>query len=227
MLGDWVLWNDPFIQTQRYISPQGFVVGVLASITPNLSALNKPMNGVVGTQRSGLGVGQAMTYSNAELTQLGSAGIDVITNPGAGGLNIWTCRFGHNSASEQDIQGDNYTRMTNFIAATLDAGMGAYIGRVINTALSTDVHATLTSFFLVMMGAKLLSEQENGDLPFSVTTALGPNTINPPEQTKLGIFRAGVQVEYDPINEKFVIDLEGGQTVTVARTNAITPAIGG
>jgi hypothetical protein len=228
MLGDWVLWNDPFIQTQRYISPQGFTVGVLASITPNLSALNKPMNGVVGTQRSGLGIGQAMTYSNAELTQLGSAGIDVITNPGAGGLNIWTCRFGHNSASEQDIQGDNYTRMTNFIAATLNAGMGAYIGRVINTELSTDVHATLTSFFLVMMGAKLLSEQSDGSLPFSVTTALGPNTINPPEQTKLGIFRAGVQVEYDPINEKFVIDLEGGQTVTPAqRVNAITPAIGG
>lgn len=229
MLGDWVLWNDPFIKTQRYVSPQGFVIGVLANLTPNLTSLNKPMNGVVGTQRSGLGVGQTMTYSNAELSQLISADIDVITNPGAGGLNIWTCRSGHNSASSFDVGGDNYTRMTNFIAATLDAGMGRYLGRPINQKLSTDVHATLTSFFMVMLGSGLISEQtdENGQLqlPFSVTTALGPNTINPPEQTKLGIFRAGVQVQYDAINEKFVIDLEGGQTVSVARVSTIGPAV--
>jgi hypothetical protein len=225
MLGDWVLWNDPFIQTQRYVSPQGFVAGILASITPNLSSLNKPMTGVVGTQRSGLGVGQTMTYSGAELGQLISAGIDVITNPGAGGINIWTCRSGHNSSTEQDVNGDHYTRMTNFIAATLDAGMGNYIGRTINPKLSTDVHATLNNFLLVVMGAGLISEDQAGNLPFSVTTGLGPGTLNPPEQTALSIFRAGVQVQYDAINEKFVIDLEGGQTVKVARVSAITPAI--
>jgi hypothetical protein len=103
--------------------------------------------------------------------------------------------------------------------------MGRYIGRTINPKLSTDVHATLTNFLLVIMGAGLVSEDAQGNLPFSVTTGLGPGTLNPPEQTALSIFRAGVQIALDPINEKFVIDLEAGQTVRVARVSAITPAI--
>jgi hypothetical protein len=217
MLGDWVLWNDPFAKSQRYVSPQGFAVGVLANLTPNLSSLNKPLTGVVGTQRSGFGSSQQMTYSNAELAQLVNAGIDVISNPGAGGLNIWTCRIGHNSSTSIDVNGDNYTRMTNFVAATLDAGMGRYIGRTINQKLVTDSKATLMGFLTVMLGAGLISESPNGDLPFSVVNDIGPGTINPPEQTKLNIFRASVQVQYDAINEKFVIDYEGGVSVNVAR----------
>jgi phage tail sheath protein FI len=185
MFGDWILWNDLFNQVQRYISPQGFVAGRLANLSPEQSSLNKTMYGVVGSQRSN---STAATYSNAELQTLIQAGIDVITNPGAGGLFIWTCRAGHNSASNPAVNGDHYTRLTNFIAASLDAGMGVYLGLPINDKLAARVKSTITSFLMGMVGQGMLGQDvDDGGLPFSVVCAIGPGTNNPPERVKLSI----------------------------------------
>jgi hypothetical protein len=215
LFGDWVLWNDPFLGQQRYVSPQGFMAGRLANLSPERSGLNKQMFGVVGTQKSN---STAATYSTAELTALIQAGIDVITNPGAGGIAQWCSRVGHNSSSNAAVQGDNYTRMTNFIAATLDAGMGIYVGEVINLDLARNVKSTLTAFLMALVGQGLLGQDvDDGGLPFGVICNIGPGTNNPPERTKLGYFQADVQVQYMAINEKFIVNLEGGQTVTVNR----------
>lgn len=215
MFGDWVVWFDPFAQINRLVSPQGFVAGRLANLSPEQSSLNKTMYGVVGTQRSN---STAATYSSAELLVLEQAGIDVITNPGGGGLYIWTCRIGHNASSNQAVSGDWYTRMTNFIASSLDAGMGLYLGRPINRQLTLDIKATLNSFFMGMLGQGLLGQSyDDGGNPWSVICDIGPRTNNPPERVKLGFLQADVQIQYQAINEKFIINVEGGQTVVVNR----------
>jgi phage tail sheath protein FI len=215
MFGDWDLWSDPFSQINRYVSPQGFVAGRLANLTPNQSSLNKVMYSIIGSQRS---ASTSATYSTAELLLLEQAGIDVITNPGGGGVYIWTCRIGHNASSNQATSGDNYTRMTNFIASSLNAGMGLYLGLPINPALGQNVSATLNAFFMGMFGQGLLSaDVDDGGNPWSVVCGFGPRTNNPPNRVKLGFFQADVQVQYQSINEKFIINLEGGQTVTIAR----------
>lgn len=215
MFGDWILWNDPFLLLQRYVSPQGFVAGRLANLSPEQSSLNKRLYSVVGSQRSN---STAMSYSNAELVVLEQAGIDVIANPGAGNLYFWTVRIGHNSSSDEATNGDNYTRMTNFIASSLNAGMGLYIGRPINPALQQGVSSTLNSFLLGMLGQGMLGlDVDDGGLPFSVVCGLGPGTNNPPWRTKAGFFQADVSVQYMAINERFIINLQGGQTVTVTR----------
>jgi phage tail sheath protein FI len=215
LFGDWILWNDPFNQVQRFVSPQGFAAGRLANLSPEQSGLNKTLYGVVGSQRSN---STSATYSESELTQLISAGIDVITNPGGGGVNIWTLRAGHNSSSNPAVYGDNYTRLTNFIATSLNLGMGLFLGRPINTSLAQDVKATLTAFLMGMYGQGILgSDVDDGGLPFGVVCGLGPGTNNPPERTKLNYFQCDVQVQYMSINEKFIVNLEGGQTVTVNR----------
>ena len=135
MFGDWVYWSDPVAGTVRLVSPQGFVAGRLANLSPEQSSLNKPLYGVVGTQRAGVpGSGGSTGYSTAELTVLLGAGLDVIANPQPGGA-FWGVRGGHNSSSNAGTNGDNYTRLTNFIAATLAAGMGQYVGQVINAGL--------------------------------------------------------------------------------------------
>lgn len=215
MFGDWLLWNDPFAQIQRYVSPQGFIAGRLANLSPEQSSLNKPLYGVVGSQRSN---STSATYSTAELVQLIQGGLDVVTNPGGGGLAIWTARVGHNSTSDATRIGDNYTRITNFIATSLNAGMGRYLGRPINGDLVRGVLSTLNSFLMGMAGQKMLGRSvDDGGLPFGVICALGPGTNNPPERVKLGYLEADVSVQYLAINEKFIINLEGGQTVTVTR----------
>lgn len=212
MFGDWLWWSDQVNNTVRLVSPQGFVAGRLANLSPEQSSLNKQLYGVIGSQKAGApGSGQASSYSSADLAVLLGAGIDVICNPQPGGA-YWGVRGGHNSSSDPAVNGDNYTRLTNYIAATLAAGMGKYVGQVINADLFRRIRATLLSFLQAMLGQGLLGSTD-GSLPYTVVC---DTSNNPATRTGLGYVQADVQVQYQGINEKFIVNLEGGQTVQVA-----------
>jgi len=213
MFGDWIWWNDQTNGTLRLVSPQGFVAGRLANLSPEQSSLNKPLYAVVGSQRSGTpGSGINTSYSAAELQALLQAGIDVITNPQPAGA-FWGVRGGHNSSSNAATNGDNYTRLTNYIAATLAAGMGQYVGQVVNASLFRRIRATQLSFLQAMLSQGLLGSLD-GSLPFSV---LCDSSNNPLTRTGLGYVQSDAQVRYQAINEKFIVNLEGGQTVQIQR----------
>jgi len=213
MFGDWLWWSDQTNEVVRLVSPQGFVAGRLANLSPEQSSLNKPLYGVIGSQKSGTpGSGESASYSAAEIAVLLEAGIDLISNPQPGG-NYWGVRGGHNSSSNPAVNGDNYTRLTNFIAATLAGGMGRYVGALINADLFRNIRATLMSFLQGMLGQGLLGSTDGG-LPFSV---ICDRSNNPASRTGLGYVQADVQIQYQSINEKFIVNVEGGQTVQVAR----------
>lgn len=206
LLGDWIYFQDTVNSQLRLISPQGFVAGRLANLSPEQSSLNKPLYGVVGTQKSY----QNLTYSNAELQLLGQAGIDVVTNPIPAGSSFGV-RFGHNSSSNAVINGDNYTRMTNYIAYTLNAGMGLFVGKLqssqTNDPLRRQVGATLSNFFAGMQGQRQLDD-------FSVQC---DNNNNSQSRIALGYLQADCKVKYLAVVEKFIVNVEGGQSVTVNR----------
>lgn len=213
MFGDWIWWNDQVNATLRLVSPQGFVAGRLANLSPEQSSLNKPLYGVVGTQKSGTpGTSQATSYSSAELSVLLTAGIDVIANPQPAG-SFWGVRGGHNSSSNAATNGDNYTRLTNYIAATLASGMGQYVGQVINQSLFRRIRSTQLSFLQAMLSQGLLGSTD-GSLPFSV---ICDTSNNPLSRTGLGYVQSDAQIQYQAINEKFIVNMEGGQTVQVQR----------
>ncbi len=213
LFGDWIYWNDQTNAALRLISPQGFVAGRLANLSPEQSSLNKPLYGVVGSQKSGNpGSGQSATYSAADLGALIGAGIDVVANPQPAG-SFWGVRGGHNSSSNAATNGDNYTRLTNFIAATLASGMGQYVGQVINASLFRRIRSTQLSFLQGMLSQGLLGST-NGALPFSV---ICDTTNNPLTRTGLGYVQSDAQIQYQAINEKFIVNIEGGQTVQVSR----------
>ncbi len=222
MFGDWVWWSDPVSGTIRLVSPQGFVAGRLSNLSPEQSSLNKPLYGVVGTQRAGTPrSGSLNSYSSAELTALLGAGIDVITNPQPAG-SFWGVRGGHNSSSNAATNGDNYTRLTNYIAETLSAGMGQYVGQVINSSLFRRIRATQLSFLQNMLGQAILGSTD-GRQPFSVVCDL---SNNPPSRTSLGYVQSDAQIQYQAINEKFIVNLEGGQTVQVTRQTLPSGQVG-
>jgi hypothetical protein len=213
MFGDWIWWNDQVNALVRLVSPQGFTAGRLGNLSPEQSSLNKPLYGVVGSQKSGSpGSGQSSSYSAAELTTLLQAGIDVIANPQPGG-SFWGVRGGHNSSSDAATNGDNYTRLTNYIAATLAAGMGEYVGQVISTGLFQRIRATLLSFLQNMLQQGQLGST-TGAAPFSVICDV---SNNPQSRTSLGYVQADCQIQYQAINEKFIVNVEGGQTVSIQR----------
>ena len=122
-------------------------------------------------------------------------------------------RGGHNGSSNAATNGDNYTRLTNYIAATLAAGMGQYVGQVVNASLFRRIRATQLSFLQGMLSQGLLGSTD-GSLPFSVVC---DSSNNPLARTGLGYVQSDAQVRYQAINEKFIVNVEGGQTVQVQR----------
>jgi hypothetical protein len=212
MFGDWIYWIDSVNGVTRLVSPQGFAAGRLANLSPEQSALNKQIYGVVSSQKSGMPGGPTQsTYASADLEALIGAGIDVISNPQPGGT-YWGIRGGHNTSSNAAVNGDNYTRLTNYIAATLAAGMGGYVGQLVNSSLYDNIKATLMAFLSGMLTQGMLNSA-NGLLPFAVVCN---NSNNPASRTALGYVQADVQVQYQAINEKFVVNVQGGQAVTVS-----------
>jgi phage tail sheath protein FI len=213
MFGDWVFWTDQSNGLTRLVSPQGFVAGRLGNLSPEQSSLNKPLYSVVGTQRSGVpGSGQTSTYSDAELQMLFESGIDVIANPQPGGA-FWGVRCGHNTSSNPATNGDNYTRLTNYIAATLSAGMGQFVGQVINAQLFQQIRSTQLSFLQALLAQGILGSLD-GSTPYSV---ICDASNNPQSRTSLGFVQSDAQIQFQGINEKFIVNVEGGQTVVVQR----------
>ena len=112
--------------------------------------------------------------------------------------------------------------MTHFIAATLSAGMGQYVGQVVNAALFRRIRATQLSFLQNLLAQGILGSTD-GSLPFSVVCDA---SNNPPSRTALGYVQSDAQVQYQAINERFIVNMEGGQTVQVLRQTLPTGQVG-
>jgi hypothetical protein len=213
--GDWIVWLDTVNNVQRLLSPQAFSAGELVALAPNQSTLNKQMQGIIGTQKSI----SNQQYASADLQQLVAAGIDVITNPVPGGA-FFGARFGHNSSSNPLTNGDNYTRMTIFLSATLNAAMGKFVGRTqVATAIgvqgtaSSDAAGTLGSFLDNVQAQGLIGVQ-GGPPAYSIEI---DQANNPSARVALGFLQADVQVQYQSIIEKFLINVQGGTNVVIQR----------
>jgi hypothetical protein len=209
MLGDWIYWQDNVNGQQRLVSPQAFIAGLMSNMSPQQSSLNKQIYGIVGTQKSITGI----SYATSDIATLVQAGIDVIGTPAPGG-NYFAALTGHNSSSNPVIQGDNYTRMTNYIAATLNAGMGVFVGKTQSPTVQKSAKATLDAFFAGLWRNGLIGTSNPNTVPFNVIL---DDSNNPQSQVALGLMVASVQVIYLSIIEKFLINVEGGQTVTINR----------
>ena len=217
MFGDWVTILDTTNDVERLVSPQAFAFGKLINLAPHMSSLNKPILGLVSTQKSAAN----QIYANGDIDQLDRAGFDLICNPVPGG-SYFGCRTGRNASSDvADTGGDNYTRMTDYIAATMNAGLGKYIGelqsRRANDNTRRKAKATIDAFLQTMADTQPDPMIDS----FLTVLDLSNNSIT---TIGGGYMFAYVKVVYMSIVRYFVINLEGGQTVTITAqaTNPIT-----
>jgi hypothetical protein len=213
--GDWIYWNDTTNGYVRLVSPQAFSAGLLANLSPEQSTLNKQVQAVVGTQKSYANA----VYSAADLQVLASAGIDVIANPCPGGA-YFGANIGRNASSNAVIHGDNYTRLTNFIAATINAWMGQVVGLLQNPTTRRQAFSLLDQFFFTLWGQGLIGNAD-GTQPYSLVL---DDTNNPPARVALGYMQANVQVQYQSVIEYMLTEIEGGQSVQITR-QAVAPAL--
>ncbi len=63
-----------------------------------------------------------------------------------------------------------------------------------------------------MYGQGMLGSTD-GTVPFTV---ICDNSNNPTSRTSLGYVQSDAQIQYQAINERFIVNVEGGQTVQVS-----------
>ena len=90
--------------------------------------------------------------------------------------------------------------------------MGQYVGQVINADLFRRVRSTQLSFLQNMLSKGCSAARTARCRSRRLRL---PN--NPRARTSLGYVQSDVQVQYQAINEKFIVNMEGGQTVQVSR----------
>jgi hypothetical protein len=89
--------------------------------------------------------------------------------------------------------------------------MGGFVGQVINTSLFQQIRSTQLAYLQGLLSQGVLGSLD-GSLPFSV---ICDASNNPLSRTSLGYVQSDAQVQYQGINEKFIVNVEGGQTVVV------------
>ncbi len=215
MVGDWVYWYDATNGVNRMMAPATFEAPNIASRSPHISTLNKPISTVIGTQRQLAN----QPYSLSEIGAINTARLDVITNPCPGG-NYFGCRSGLNASSTQTQNRDTYTRMTNYLSLTIAASFGYVVGENQTVDLRRETKSTIESFLSNLETQGMIGDP-NGGAAFSVNLSA---TNNPDSRVALGYMQADVQVKY--LNEVrfFLVNLEGGGSVTITVSNSATLA---
>jgi uncharacterized protein len=207
-VGDWVTYFDATNNQNRLLGPTTFWAGRQAALSPERSSLNKPLYGIVSTQRTA----QSAPYTSAEIGAIKNARLDVITNPSPGG-NYFATQTGVNASSNAATLGDNYTRMTNYLALTLANAFGRVIGENQTADLRNDVRSAMQSFLANLWRLGMIGDVNNPTAaPFSVQ--IDANN-NPSQAVANGYMQANVAVKYLSVVFYFVINLQGGQTVSI------------
>ncbi|WP_118181300.1 phage tail protein [Paraburkholderia phosphatilytica] len=207
-VGDWITYQDNTNNQQRLLGPTTFWAGLQASLSPEKSSLNKPIAGIVTTQR----VAQNQPYTSGEIGFVKTSRLDCISNPCPGGA-YYGCETGVNASSNAATLGDNYTRMTNYIALTLANAFGSVIGENQTTDLRTDAQTAMQAFLMNLWKAKMIGDVNNPTkVPFTVDISSDDNTDS---QVAAGYMTANVAVKYLSVVFYFVINLQGGQTVVI------------
>jgi uncharacterized protein len=190
------------------VSPQAFGAQILGNLAPNQSSLNKQVFGIVGTQKSITG----QAYQSGDIQTLISARMDVIASPSQGG-SYFGCQTGKNCSSQAAINGDNYTRMNNFLAVTFATALGPFIGSVGTSEEASDAKSAIDAFMTNLQTNGIVGDPSNPG-------AADPWTSSVAQTNSLGVQMANLAVTLQAITIVFVMNLQAGQTVvTTTSTN--------
>jgi hypothetical protein len=210
IVGDWPSWKDTANGINRLIAPATFEAANIAARSPHISTLNKRIPGIIATERQLMG----RPYSVPEIGAINSARLDVITNPCPGG-HYFGMRSGRNTSSNPTQNDDTYTRMTNFLSLTIAASFGGVVGDNQTVDLRRETKSTLESFLSNLETLKMIGDP-NGGPAFAVRLDA---TNNPDSRVALGYVTADVQVKYLNVVRYFLVNLEGGGSVSISVSN--------
>jgi hypothetical protein len=198
----------------RLVNPTAFSLGMIGNLSPEQTPLNKPLRGVIATQKSQTG----QTYSDAELSIAELGGVDLIVGaPTTPGGNYFTFITGRNTSSNTAGNGDEYSRMTFFLASSAQSkAAGSFVGRLqsIRPTDKTRLDAkALFDGFSAQLADPASGSQGNGMIDaWSTQCDLNNNTPNLQARGFLFLYWS---VRYLNVVRYFVVKLAGGGNVSV------------
>lgn len=198
MVGDWVLIQDPYNNVQRYVSPQSFVAGTYSLLANQQSGLNKPISSsiLISTQTQAAN----QRYTSADIADILLNGLDVIASPSPGG-SYYALQTGKNTSSNILTNGDQYTRLTNYILLSLEELFGAYIG-TLQTPAEIRSAKTAAAAFLHGLYQQQVIGSTSGGIPYQVD-------IDSSQSSK-GIQTANIKVAFFGVIVVFIVAAQTG-----------------
>lgn len=215
--GDWPTFYDTQNGLARLVSPQAFQIGLAGNLSPEQSPINKNLIGVVATQTST----QGLVIADADETVAQTGGIDVIGQSEDLGETFFSFLTGRNGSSNTAANGMEYTRLTNFIARSLQGSATRSIVGLLQSSKSTDPTRSKAKMILDTFFGGLASPSvgSNGYGLIDSWSVKCDLTNNPPNLQALGFLFAYCAVRYLNVVRYFVIKLAGGGNVQVSVQN--------
>lgn len=212
---DWIYFFDTINGVQRLVPETPIVGGKWATLGPQQSPGNKPVNLVLGTERNNPQIGN-LPYLISDIAQLESAGIITITNPIPRG-RIFGIRHGQSSSLVAVTKPAEYWRMTMYIARSAANFIGSYVDEEQSQDPNDPIRAAFklqsNQFLQLLKGAG----QIDGYLvtcTFSTSpTAQAGLGVNTPQSVAQHYMFALWQITYLSSIRFFILSLQGGTTV--------------
>lgn len=207
---DWIYWYDSYTGKRKLVDPAVFFAGRIAALSPEQSPLNKELYGVIGTEFIN-SLDQFQYYSDTDIGTMQDAGILVATNNPPGG-NYWGFPHGSNCCSDAPRHFIEYSRLTNWVAHTLDSTMGKFLGQLQSTRLDdpwrAQVKVSLDTFFEDLKQAFQIDKYKN----------ICDKTNNSDSSIAQHFGYADCYARYLSSVQKFIIRFTGGTTVDISVT---------
>ena len=222
---DWIYFYDPVNAVARFVSPNAFIGGYTATLSPAQSPGNKQVALVVGTERNNPITGN-VPYSESEVGQLASAGVMFICNPIPAGA-VFGIRHGQTTSLQRVTQPVEYWRMTSFLARSFGASLGIFVDQLQsqqpNDPFRNAVKLQLNTFLQSLKGSNgsvgLIDDYSVVCTFSSSPSAVPGNGVNTPNSVAQHYCYVLVRVRYLSSVRFFILTLQGGTTVvTVGST---------
>lgn len=196
------------------VSPTAVYQGLVGNLSPEQSPINKALIGVSATQTSQTGV----LTSDAEESVAQTGGVDFIGRSAALNQDFFSFMTGRNASSNTAANGDEYTRLTNFLIRSLEgAATRNIVGKLqsirADDPTRTKAAAVLNSFFADLASPEFGSDGYGMIDQFAVQCDERNNT---PTTVARGFLFAYCAVRYLSTVRYFVIKLAGGNNVSVS-----------
>lgn len=201
MIGDWESWQDTTNNVTRFVPPTLAECSLLSSELPNESGLNSQIVNIAGTQSTLA----KRVYSQADIASMMQNGIDVIAYPSPGG-NYFASQTGKNTSPILLESDDSYSRLTPFIAYSLNGVAGIFIGQLQTPDKRNQAQNTLVTFLTNLAQQNMIGDV-NGGKAFSVILN---KSNNPDSQVELGIMQADIRIVTFKVIYVFLINLQNG-----------------